>query len=219
MHEIQKKLLQLVAQGKNLGQFTLREIGDFIGEPEKPQKIKHHLNQLEKKGLIRIDKAKALIEKTKSGSNKGLLKKGNLLAIPILGTANAGPALRFADENIEGYLKISSNLLGRKSSNKLFALRVDGPSMNRSEIEGKRIEDGDFVIIDSSYRSPKENDVVLSIIDNMANIKRFHHDRENMQIVLLSESSQSYPPIHLHESDDFVINGKVIQVIKKPRTK
>lgn len=215
MHEIQKRLLHLIAQGQNLGQLTLREIGKRIGEKDKPQKIKHHLNQLEKKGLIKINKSKELIEKATGGASEGLLMKGNLLAIPILGAANAGPALRFADENIEGYLRISSTLLGRKSAKNIFALMVDGPSMNRAEVGGKKIEDGDFVIIDSPYKSPKDGDIVLSIIDNMANIKRFHHDRENNQIGLISESSQNFPPIYLHETDNYIVNGRVFFVVKK----
>ena len=50
----------------------------------------------------------------------------------------------------------------------------------------------------------------------MANIKKFHFDRENSRIVLVSESSKDFPPIFIHEDDDFNISGKVVQVIKKP---
>src|SRR6185503_14000091 len=42
MHELQQKLLRLARQ-KNLGQYTLREIGAMLDE-RSPQKIKHHLN-------------------------------------------------------------------------------------------------------------------------------------------------------------------------------
>lgn len=215
MHELQHKLLKLT-QDKNLGKFTLREIGAMIGEVS-PQKIKHHLGQLEKRGLIRVDRPRNLIEKAQRGSMSGLLKKARLLAIPILGSANAGPATLLAEQNIEGYLKISDTLIGRYASHKLFALKVDGPSMNRSEVDGKRVEDGDYVIIDSDDHSPRNGDVVLSIIDGMANIKRFHWDQENRQIALVSDSSHDYPPIYIHEDDDFMINGKVVQVVKKPK--
>jgi len=215
MHKIQEKLLRL-AQEKNLGQMTLREMGALIGE-RSPQKIKHHLGQLEKRGLIRIDKIKGVIEKTEQGWVKGLLRRARLLAIPILGSANAGPAQLLAEPNIEGYLRISSTLINLYANHKLFALKVSGPSMNRAEIREKKIEDGDYVIIDNEDRDPKEGDIVLSVIDGMANIKRYHWDKENEQIVLTSESTQDFPPIHIHESDDFMINGKVVQVIKKPK--
>ncbi|MBI3765967.1 MAG: hypothetical protein HY277_05635 [Ignavibacteriales bacterium] len=217
MHILQEKLLKL-AQEKNIGQYTLRQIGKFVGE-ESPQLIKHHLNQLERKGLIRIDRKMGLIERTGQKSLSGLLKKARLLAIPVLGSANAGPAQLFAEENIEGFLRVSSTFVNVPATHKLFALKVNGPSMNRTNVAGKSIEDGDYVIIDSVPREPKEGDVVISVIDGMANIKKFHWDRSNNQIVLMSESTQSFPPIHIHENDDFMINGKVIQVMKKPKTK
>ena len=52
MHYIQESILKLVDE-HNLGVMTLREIGELIGE-KYPQKIKHHLDQLEKKQLIYI---------------------------------------------------------------------------------------------------------------------------------------------------------------------
>lgn len=215
MHRLQEKLLRQ-AQDKNLGQYTLRRIGQLVGV-RSPQVVKHHLNQLEQKGLIRIDRAKGLIEKTGQKVVSGLLKKARLMAIPVLGSANAGVARLFAEENIEGYLRVSSTLIPVPTSRRLFALRVDGPSMNRTLVEGKRIEDGDFVIVDTTILDPKNGDVVLSVIDGMANIKKFYRDRVNQQIVLMSESTHSFPPIHIHESDDFVVNGRVVQVVKKPR--
>jgi repressor LexA len=219
MHNIQQKLLQL-SEKKNLGKYTLREIGAFVGETS-PQKIKHHLQQLEKRGFIRVDKANQIIEKIDEGGTvKGILKNARLLSIPILGSANAGPAMVFANSNIEGYLRVSSNLLERpRTSHRLFALKVDGPSMNMAYIGNKRIEDGDYVIIDSEDREAVNDDIVLSVIEGMANIKKYYVDKENNQILLMSESTHDFPAIHIHENDDFAVNGKVIGVIKTPKTK
>jgi repressor LexA len=214
MHHLQEQLLHLAGQ-VNLGELTLREIARSVGESS-PQKIKHHLNQLEKRGLIRVDRSRRLIEKTSPGRVGGLLTKARLLTVPLLGSASAGPAMLYANSNIEGYLRISSTFVGRRASHRLFALRVCGPSMNRATIDNKRIEDGDYVIIDSDDCVPKDGDIVLSIIDGMANIKRFHRDRKNRQIALAADSTLRFPPIYIHESDAFSINGKVIQVVKKP---
>lgn len=218
MHEIQRKLLK-VAQEKNLGALTLREIGKLVGETS-PQKIKHHLQQLEKRGLIKIDKIKGIIEKKSAGwidaGNAGPKHKARIFAIPILGAASAGPAVAFAEGNIEGFLRISSSLFARRSMHNFFALKVDGPSMNRAEIDGKRIEDGDYVIIDQDYPNPKDGDIVLSVLDGVANIKKFYRD-EDGNIVLMSESKQSFPPIHIHKHDNYFINGKVVKVIKKAK--
>ncbi len=219
MHQIQEKLLKL-AREKNLGQYTLREIGAFIGE-RSPQKIKHHLAQLEKKGLITINKVKKTIEKTQDGSVGAFLKHAKLLAIPILGSANAGPAQMFAETNVEGYLRVSNSLIEQRRSamHKLFAIKVSGPSMNKAEVNGKKIEDGDYVIIDSEDQSAHNGDIVLSLIDGMANIKKYYIDKENNQILLMSDSTHDFPAIHIHENDDFAVNGKVIGVIKTPRSR
>ena len=216
MHKIQEQLLK-VAQERNLGQHSLREIGSFIGEAS-PQKVKHHLLQLQAKGLIKIDKAKGMIKKTRQ-EWETMSGNGKLLAIPILGAVNAGPAQIFAETNIEGFLRISSSLLAPapKGVQRFFALKVVGPSMNRAVVKGKYIEDGDYVIVDVNDKNAKSGDIVLSIIDGMANIKKFYMDRENQQVVLMSESTKDFPPIYIHAADDFMINGKVVQVIKKPR--
>jgi repressor LexA len=220
MHNIQQKLLEL-AEKKNLGNLTLREIGGLIGETS-PQKVKHHLQQLEKRGFIHINKMEHTITTTKQQSKgiKGILKNANLLSIPILGAANAGPAMVFANSNIEGYLRVSSTLVPRqRSSHRLFALKVDGPSMNMAYVGGKKIDDGDYVIIDSEDREAANDDIVLSVIEGMANIKKYYVDKENNQILLMSESTHDFPAIHIHENDEFAINGKVIGVIKTPHAK
>lgn len=209
MHKIQEKLLNLV-ENKNINGMTLREIGKEIGE-SMPQKIKHHLGQLEKKGFLTIDLKNKSVQKKGSGTTKTSL----FFSIPIVGTANCGPATIFANENIEGYLKISKNILNKCKN--VFAIKAQGLSMNKASINGLTIEDGDYLLIDSEYKSPKNGDVVLSIIDDMANIKKYVWDETNNQVVLVSQSTRDIPPIYIHEDDSFMINGRVIQVIKKPK--
>jgi SOS-response transcriptional repressor LexA len=88
--------------------------------------------------------------------------------------------------------------------------------MNRAEIKGKRIENGDYVIVNGEDKDANNNNIVVVIIDNKATIKRFINDRKNGQIVLKADSSFDYEPIYLHQDDDFSISGKVICIIKKP---
>jgi len=209
MHKIQEKLLKIIDE-KNIGSLTLRQIGELIGE-KLPQKIKHHLSQLQRKGFIIIDKKNNLIKRISSD-----MKKSDLfISIPIFGTANCGPRTIYADpSNIEGYLKISKKLLSK--TDKVFALCAEGNSLNKANINGKSIEDGDFVIVDSQVTKPHNGDYIVSVIEEMANIKKYVWDEKNSQIILISESTQNYNPIYVHEDDNIVINGKVIDVIKKP---
>lgn len=213
MHEIQKQILKI--SGRNeLGKMSLRQIGRLIGEGNRPQKVKHHLLQLEKNGLIKINRLEKEIARTRSGT----VAHSKLISVPILGSADCGPATIYAEQNIEGYLTISGKLLSRKKD--IFAIKASGYSMNKANINGENIEDGDYVIVDPKYRNVKNGDYVLSVIDGVANIKRYFHDKENKRIVLLSESSASFSPIFIHydDLDNYLINGKIIQVIKKLKT-
>ncbi len=209
MHSVQEKILQKIDQNGLKG-LTLRQIGDLVGE-KFPQKIKHHLTQLEKKGLIKIDKISKTITRAVSGTNKNT----GLVSVAIVGTANCGPATIFATENIQGYLKISKNIL--KKCKNIFAIRAQGLSMNKALVDGKTIEDGDYLIIDTERRNPRNGEIVLSVIDDMANVKKYVWDEDNNQVVLVSDSTQSIPPIFIHENDSFMVNGTVIQVIKSPK--
>jgi repressor LexA len=220
MHPIQQKLLAL-ARTENLAQITLREMAARIGLPRtSPQSVKHHLLQLQKKGLLTIDRAAKTTSRTGSKPTiaKGLVKaSAQLFSIPIVGTANCGPATFFAEQNFEGILRVSSRLVGRSRPTGLYAVHADGASMNRAQVGGRTIEDGDYVIVDSKDTSARTNDVVVAIVDNKATIKRLIDDRVNDQIVLRADSSLDYEPIHLHPDDDFSISGKVVAVVKRAK--
>ena len=211
MHKLQTRLLEL-AEKDNLGKFTLREIGEKIGETH-PQKIKHHLNQLFIKGFLKENKKEGIISKINSD------QKGNILySIPILGYANCGQALAFADEGYEGYLQVSKSLVPNFTEGKVFAVKAIGDSMNKSDINGKSLSDGDYAIVYSSSSDVDSynNRYVLSVIDGMANIKKLKVDRSNKQILLLSESTSEYSPIIVSDSDfnSYLINGEIKAVVK-----
>lgn len=220
MHPIQEKLLAL-SKTKNLATLSLRGMAEGIGLPEEsPQKIKHHLLQLQKKGFLTIDRAKGVMGKADSKPTwaKGLLEaKSRLFSIPIIGTANCGPATIFAEQNFQGFLRISSKLIGRSKPAGLYAIKASGSSMNRAEVHGKRIDDGDYIVVNSVDKDVKTGDAVLAIVDNKATVKKYLDDRANGQIVLIAESTFDYEPIFLHEDDDFAISAKVIGIVKRPK--
>lgn len=212
MHPIQEKLLELSSR-HDLKQLGLRKIGRMIGE-EHPQKIKYHLSKL---GLLEGKKKPG----DRLAPPKGKQLHGvNFYSIPLYGAANCGEATLVADSRIEGHLSVSHKMLSKKPNDNYFAVKAFGASMNKASVEGKNIEDGDYVIVDGQDRYPKDGDYVLSITNGMANIKKFVKDEKNNMVVLLSESRQYFPPIYIHEDDlnDYVINGKVVQVIEGPRS-
>lgn len=211
MHPIQEKILNLIEE-KDISGMTLRAIGALVLE-DSPQKIKHHLQQLERKGLISINKSNGKII---SNSNKENIKNSSLVPVPIMGSANCGPQTCYADGNIEGYLKISKSFLPKDFSY-VYLLRATGDSMNKANIKGKNIESGDYVLVDGLNKNPEDKAYVVSIIDNLANIKRLHIDQDHQQVLLLSESTRPTLPIVIHEDDEYSVAGRVVDVIKIPK--
>ena len=52
----------------------------------------------------------------------------------------------------------------------------------------------------------------------MANIKKIMIDKKSQQIILMSESMLDLPPIYIHADDysNYLVCGKVVDVMKKP---
>lgn len=213
MHEIQSKLLEL-AEIQDLSRTPLRKIAELLGRPGmSPGVLQHHFAQLEKKKLLFIDR------KAKTQHRATELKDERFYAIPIVGIASCGPANAFADEAIEGYLQVSKNSL--HANGKMFAVRADGDSMDDALLptsSGAKapIESGDYVIVDTAHTSIDDNigKYVVSNINGTANIKKL--SKRQYDYALLSESNQpeNYPPIIIHESDEYLINGRVVALVK-----
>ncbi len=87
--------------------------------------------------------------------------------------------------------------------------------MNQANINGKNIEDGDFVVVDAEQKNPEPGQYIVSVIDDMANIKKFVPDPRNKRVILKSESTKDYLPIFIHENDRCSFSGRVIDVMKK----
>ena len=197
---------------------SLEEIADnFSDFLAYPSSAHYHVKKLQEEGLLEKETNRPrsiALHEDRTIKNPILKKKGlDAVRIPVLGAANAGPATLFAEENIEGYLKVSKNRLPRTEG--VFALRVMGDSMNRAKIKGKNVEEGDFVLIDSENRDAHDNDYVLSVIDGCANIKKFRRDKSGA-IMLVSESKNTkHKPIFVSSGDDFMVNGKIFDIIKR----
>ncbi len=176
----------------------------------------YYVNRLEKEGYLKKESNQPRsisIEKDRI-AKPNISKRTESISIPVLGSANAGPAVLFAEENVDGYLKVPATLINKKDS--IFALRVEGDSMNKSKIEGKNLREGDFVLIDSKYNNPKNGDYVLSVIDGCANLKKFERNNKTGEVVLISESTNpKHKPIYISSEDNFMINGKIVNVVKR----
>ena len=206
IHPVQSKLLSITSQ-INLKTMSLREIALMVDETH-PQKVRHHLNQLEKKDLIKINKRTGEVRATSPETKS----RSSVIAVPIYGCADCGEATIYADQNLEGYLRVSASMAG---GGNVFAIQAQGPSMNKARVNGRySIEEGDYVLVDPDNKTPKNGDYVLSVINEIANIKKFIYDKRDKQIALVSESTENIKPIFIHEDDNYMINGIVKNVVK-----
>jgi repressor LexA len=66
LHNIQRKILDLLTENTDYLTSSLRDIGEAIGEGrDQPQKINHHIKQLEKKGYLRKNPVTGAINASK----------------------------------------------------------------------------------------------------------------------------------------------------------
>lgn len=207
MNWIQDKLL-LLARTTDLETTRRVDLVRIVG-CEYPSQITHHINQLKKRGeLTRINGRLAPAMKTTAG----------FLTIPVMGEADCGKATRYADGQITDSLTISPSIVNSKNHDKLFALIAKGDSMNAASIHGKAINDGDFIVVEKiDTYVPSNGDIIVSNIGGLANVKEFR--KEPGRLVLLSQSSRQkdFLPIFIHENDDYLIEGRVVDVIPAVR--
>lgn len=166
-----------------------------------------YLNALEEKGYIE-----------RTSEDRGILLKGvnsdSFIEIPVFGAASAGAATMFADQYVEGYLRVSKRLV---KDHNVFAVQISGTSMNRAKVNGKLIQNGDFVLVDAEVKEYRNGDRVLVVIDGLATVKTYR-SMDGKTIALLPESTDKrHQPIFLTPEDNFVINGRVVDVLKMPK--
>lgn len=177
---------------------TLEEIKKHLGYNSKGvTAVKSHTDALKEKGYL-------------ENTTKISLKPSSTeVQIPLVGCASCGQPM-LAEENIEAYIAHSSSLLKGKDSDYFF-LRARGNSMNKTNINGKTINEGDFVLANKTKQA-KFGDRIIALIGEEATIKLYK--KGDGCIVLQPESNDdSNKPIYLF--DDFTIQGVVEDVVKK----
>ncbi|HMB17636.1 MAG TPA: transcriptional repressor LexA [Candidatus Paceibacterota bacterium] len=209
----EKKVLQVINNYfKENGRMpTVRGLKDELNEEGMSIKsvgtVSYYLKRLEDKGFIKRDSSKNRGIKLTSG-----ISNDALVDVPILGVANAGSPTAFADENLEGFLKVSKRILKGKEG--AFAIQVEGDSMNKSKVKGKKIKSGDYVVVDPNDKDYKNGDKVLVVVDGLATVKVFKWIDKNRFGLFPDSSNKKHKPIYLTPEDEFIINGKVIDVLK-----
>lgn len=204
----------LLAQTRDLSSMTYREIAMLVSASH-PYSIQQAVTRLIQKGkLVKNLKTGAVIA---SDTTYGSVGPKPLLNVPVLGRVSCGPALELAYDEPAGFITISPTAARIREPKNTYALIAVGDSMSSARINGKNVEDGDYVIVQkSAWGSATEGDYVISRFNGLNNLKKLRIDGANHRVILISETNDEYPPIIIdaQDMDYYAIEGIAIDIVK-----
>ena len=172
---------------------SVREICAAVGL-RSTSTVHAHLNHLEEQGLIRRDSTKPRALEVLDGSHA----RGR--SVPLVGRVTAGQPI-LAIENIEDYLMLPQNMLGKDD---LFCLRVQGESMIDIGIL-----DGDIVVLRKQDAADNGDIVVAMTPEDEATLKRIFYEDGHVR---LQPENRSMEPIY---TENATVLGKLVALIRQ----
>jgi len=174
---------------------SVREIGEAVGLSSSST-VHNHLNQLERRGLIRRDPSKSrTVQLVEALQNEE--RHRDAVAVPVVGHVAAGAPI-LAEQNIEDHVILSPQF----AREGWFALRVRGDSMVNAGIL-----DSDLVLVKPQQDAP-DGSIVVALVGEEATVKRFF--REDVRVRLQPENAELEPIYAAHVE----ILGKVTGVFR-----
>lgn len=191
----QRRILEFIKKEIELKGYppSVREICEAVNL-KSTSTVHGHLEQLEKRGLIRRDSTKPRAMEVLENP----LSKGR--SVPLVGRVTAGIPI-LAEENIEDYIVLPQDLVG--AEDELFALRVRGESMIRAGILN-----GDYIIVRKQSHADN-GDIVVAMIEDEATVKRIFFERDGVR---LQPENPYFDPIY---SRKVQVVGKVTALFRK----
>lgn len=176
---------------------TVIEIAAATGIPRST--VSRYLRYMNEHGMLDYKGYRKIsTEKTRK------MKKESVM-VPILGSIACGIP-KFAEENIEEYVRLPESLFG---SGEFFILKADGESMKDAGIQS-----GDLVLIrQQNYANPGQ--IIVALVDDeTATLKRYRPRADEHCIDLIPENKEfKVQTIDLREQT-FAIQGVAVKVIK-----
>src|SRR5438105_6955453 len=156
--ERQNKILDYIRYVTKVRNYppSVREIGEAVGLSSSST-VHNHLNQLERRGLIRRDPSKSRTVQLVEGGHEE--KRRSAVAVPLVGHVAAGTPI-LAEQNIEDHVMLSPEF----AQEGWFALRVRGDSMINAGIL-----DGDLVIVKPQPDAP-DGSIIVALLEDEATV-------------------------------------------------
>ena len=168
---------------------TMQEVADGVGSSKAT--VQRYIAQLCDDGILDYSGYRTMTStKTKAAA----------IRVPVLGTIACGIP-KFAEENIEEYVRLPVALFGKGN---FFILRAYGDSMIEAGIDN-----GDLVLI-RQQNYADEGQIVVALMEDEATIKRFYTEPKKHRIRLHPENSRM-DDIYV---DNCEIQGVAVKVLK-----
>lgn len=200
----QLKVLSAIKEFINKKGFspTFEELRELLAK--KGMKLKSNNSLVQ---YISVLEEKGFVQNFKKVRGIRLLSESvkNFIAIPLLGNANCGEALSFANDYIEDYVNISKEYI-KESQNDYFFVKATGDSMNKS-----KINNGDLVLVKKLRGRPQPSNIIIAVINGLGTIKKFQ-EINGVPVLLPNSTNTKHQPIILHSEDQINICGKVERV-------
>ncbi len=171
---------------------TIREIEAGLGIPKST--VGRYLAYMREQGMLDYSGPRNITTKEAKKTKRETVK------VPVLGAVSCGLP-KFAEENIEEYIRLPVALFGRGN---FFILRANGDSMI-----GVGINDGDLVLI-RQQDFACEGQIVVALMDDEATLKRYYPEPEKGRVRLHPENDR-LKDIY---TDSCTIQGVAVKVIK-----
>lgn len=161
-----------------------------------PRSVNQIIHSLINKGFLSID------DNNKVGLGKVEIENcTEIVEVPLIGQIACGQP-NFAEENIERYISVSTQLA--KPPYKYFILKTRGDSMDK-----KGIFNGSLVLI-KQQPTAKNGEVIAALINNDCTLKEFYRE-QNFIILKPNSNNPDHQPILL--TNDFTVMGVMVSVL------
>ena len=168
---------------------TMQEVADGVGSSKAT--VQRYIAPLCDDGILDYSGYRTMTStKTKAAA----------IRVPVLGTIACGIP-KFAEENIEEYVRLPVALFGKGN---FFILRAYGDSMIEAGIDN-----GDLVLI-RQQNYADEGQIVVALMEDEATLKRFYPEPKKHRIRLHPENSRM-DDIYV---DNCEIQGVAVKVLK-----
>lgn len=158
-----------------------------------------YIAYMREQGIIEYDGGQRTIT-----TKKGLADMSAYFRVPVLGRVSCGIP-KFAEENIEEYVKLPVSLFGRGN---YFFLRAYGESMINAGID-----DGDLVLV-RQQPTADYNQIVVALVDDEATLKRYR--LQNDGTIRLHPENERFEDI-IVDAENCIIQGVAVKILKDAR--